>query len=194
LGQSWDRHGSLGAHFLKGLSPEDSDISGALDELMREWAEWAGPRAMKGSFSYLLTAPQNGSACKRWCMFLRWMGRSDPESDEAIDLGLWGAESRLVATFPRGRFLRADQLVIPLDTHTGRISQYLGLTQRKSLNWRAALEVTEALRECSPSDPVRYDFALARLGILDLCQKKYRIEICEKCSLLPVCRFGMEKR
>jgi endonuclease III len=79
---------------------------------------------------------------------------------------------------------------MPLDTHTGRISQYIGLTRRKSLGWKAACEITDRLRECDAEDPVKYDFALARLGILDLCKRSYRAEICEKCELRPACKFA----
>jgi uncharacterized protein (TIGR02757 family) len=186
--RSWREHGSVGAHFLKYLEPEHVDITQALNSLIADWRKWAS--GLEGpTFSYLLTAPRDGSCCKRWCMFLRWMGRKD-----LLDLGLWTAQSPLAKTFPLGRALRADQLVIPLDTHTGRISQYLGLTHRKSLNWRAALEVTASLRRCHGLDPVRYDFAMSRLGILDLCQKKYRVEICENCDLRTVCKFSKQNR
>jgi uncharacterized protein (TIGR02757 family) len=181
LGASWRRHGSLGAQFVVGLEPGAQDFSAALDRLVDALRGQA--RGNGTAFSYLLTAPRDGSCCKRWCMLLRWMGRRDE-----LDPGLWseGGAMRL----PAGRALRASQLVIPLDTHTGRISQYLGLTERKTLGWAAALEVTGRLRELDPADPVRYDFALARLGILDLCQRRYRAEICEKCQLRPACRFA----
>jgi uncharacterized protein (TIGR02757 family) len=188
LSKSWSGHGSLGSQFVQGLDPDAADISAALDSLIRQWRAWAAeidPKTSRGSFGYLLTAPENGSCCKRWCMFLRWMGRKD-----RLDPGLWTESGSMAATFPKGRFLKASQLVIPLDTHTGRISQYLELTERKSLGWLAALEVTQSLKTCDPQDPTRYDFALARLGILDLCQRKYRKHICEKCQLLPACRFA----
>ena len=190
LQMSWQAHGSLGAHFLKYHDAHASDTSRALNGLMRDWKSWLldfkqFKIPVKKSFYYLLTAPENGSCCKRWCMFLRWMGRRDQ-----LDPGLWTKASLLAHSFPDGKFLRADQLVIPLDTHTGRISQYLGLTERKSLNWKAACEVTENLKRCDAEDPTRYDFSLARLGILDLCQKKYRAEICESCQLLTACRFA----
>jgi uncharacterized protein (TIGR02757 family) len=194
VARSWAEHGSVGAHFLAGLATGAPDFGSALDRLIDDWSAWAGPVRMKGSFSYFLTAPRDGSCCKRWCMLLRWMGRRDE-----LDPGLWSAGSGLEATFPmdpatgRRLSLRADQLVIPLDTHTGRISQYLGLTRRKSLNWKAALEVTEALRACDPRDPVRYDFALSRLGILDRCQRAFRKEICVSCQLLPVCRYARRR-
>jgi uncharacterized protein (TIGR02757 family) len=186
LGRSWAQHGSLGAHFLTFLEPGAADISDALSSLIAEWYEWLDPNAPP-TFSYLLTSPANGSCCKRWCMFLRWMGRRDD-----VDVGLWTAESPLQKTFPQGRSLLSTQLIMPLDTHTGRISQYLGLTIRRSLNWKAAQEVTEALRKVDPTDPTRYDFALSRLGILDICQRAYREEICKKCQLLTVCQFAQK--
>jgi uncharacterized protein (TIGR02757 family) len=196
LGRSWAEFGSLGAHFLTHLEPDAADISSALNSLIADWKKWIETdsqlRALfqeSPSFSYLLTAPQDGSCCKRWCMFLRWMGRKDE-----LDPGLWGKGSPLEKTFPKERFLKPSQLVLPLDTHTGRISQYLGLTRRKSLNWLAALEVTESLRECDPEDPSRYDFALARLGILDHCQHQYREEICGRCDLVTVCQFARKGR
>ncbi len=191
LSQSWLAHGSMGAQFVANLDPRASDISEALDALIRVWRKWAhaiDPTRASGSFSYFLTAPEDGSCCKRWCMFLRWMGRKDE-----LDPGLWAQGEILSAQFPPGRWLRASQLVIPLDTHTGRISQYLALTKRKSLNWQAALEVTASLRRWDSDDPTRYDFALARLGILDLCQRKYKKEICTQCQLLPACRFARKK-
>jgi uncharacterized protein (TIGR02757 family) len=187
LERSWRSHGSLGAHFVSHLAPEAPDIGPALGALIADWRRWAGKRG-GGSFEYLLTSPEQGSVCKRWCMFLRWMWRRD-----ALDPGLWTEAGALRGTFPPGRFVRASQLVIPLDTHTGRISQYLALTSRKSLNWQASLEVTARLRECDPRDPVRYDFALARLGILDLCQRRFQMKICQGCDLLPVCRFAQKE-
>lgn len=187
LSRSWKEHGSLGAHFVKGLRPDASNFGEALDALVQEWRSWAKSYSAGDSFGYLLTAPKDGSCCKRWCMFLRWMGRKDE-----LDPGLWTRDGALASTFPKGRFLASRQLVIPIDTHTGRISQYLGLTSRKSLGWLAALEVTESLKACNADDPVRYDFAIARLGILDQCQRKYRAEICQGCDLLAACHFAQK--
>jgi uncharacterized protein (TIGR02757 family) len=185
IARSWATHGSVGAHFLSHLAPEDPHIERALDRLISEWRSWAG-RGITETARYLFTAPEDGSCCKRWCMLLRWMGRRDE-----LDPGLWTAASGLARTFPKDRFLSPSQLVIPLDTHTGRISQYLGLTGRKSLNWLAALEVTASLKKYDPEDPTRYDFAISRLGILDLCQKRFRVEICRNCELRPACRFAL---
>jgi uncharacterized protein (TIGR02757 family) len=118
-------------------------------------------------------------------MFLRWMGRRD-----AVDPGLWTEASALREDFPRGRALHSRQLVIPLDTHTGRITRYLNLTRRKTLDWKTAREVTKNLKSCNSDDPTRYDFSISRLGILDLCRHRYVEPICTQCELVPVCKFA----
>jgi uncharacterized protein (TIGR02757 family) len=185
LARSWAEHGSFGAHVMIHLRTSDRDFGEALSRVFDDWERWRKEAGLltEKSFGYLVTPPRSGSTCKRWCMLLRWMGRKDE-----IDLGLWREGSPLLP--PGSPGIRADQLVMPLDTHTGRISQYIGLTKRKSLNWKAAVEITERLRACDEVDPVRYDFALARLGILDVCLRRFRVEICLQCDLLPVCRFA----
>jgi uncharacterized protein (TIGR02757 family) len=193
LALTWKKDGSMGAAFVKRLDPAAANFGEALSGLISEWVGVATKDygvAPRSSFFYLLTSPASGSCCKRWCMFLRWMGRDEFESGRPLDPGLWSTHGRLRATFPKDRYLRPDQLILPLDTHTGRISQYLGLTRRKSLNWKAAVEITDFLKGCNSDDPTRYDFALSRLGILDLCQRKYRQHVCEKCQLFGVCKFA----
>lgn len=83
---------------------------------------------------------------KRYMMFLRWMVRSDH-----LDMGLWTK-------------IEKRDLIMPLDTHTFQVSRRLGLLERKSYDMKAALELTEQLRVFDPEDPVKYDFALYRLG------------------------------
>ena len=184
LARSWKLHGSFGAHLASRMAPGAVDFGDGLSLVFQDWQAWRSefPPA-PASFDYLLTSPNLGSACKRWCMLLRWMVRKD-----ALDLGLWRKGSPLLPAGTEGIF--PHQLVMPLDTHTGRISQYIGSTERKSLGWKAAREITDRLRECDPDDPVKYDFALARLGILDVCQLRFRVEICNDCDLLRVCRFA----
>jgi uncharacterized protein (TIGR02757 family) len=105
-------------------------------------------------------------------MLLRWMVRPA----EGIDLGLWR--------------LPARALVLPLDTHTHRIARYVGLTARNDASWRTAVEITDALAMLDPLDPVRFDFALAHLGISGQCRREYDAEICTRCALFPVCGFA----
>lgn len=86
------------------------------------------------------------SAMKRWMMYLRWMVRNGE-----LDMGLWAE-------------VRAAELIMPLDTHTFNVSHRLGLLQRSQCDLRAAIELTATLRRFDPDDPVKYDFALYRLG------------------------------
>jgi len=89
---------------------------------------------------------KGAGALKRWMMFLRWMVREDN-----IDMGLWSEIDR------------AD-LIMPLDTHTFNVSKRLGLLQRKTYDLQAAIELTETLKTFDENDPLKYDFALYRIG------------------------------
>lgn len=186
---SWERHGNLGTEVASRMGKDDPDFSQALSSLIQDWKKRA--RSLKTPrgpyFEHLLTSPSDGSVCKRWAMLLRWMVRKDE-----LDLGLWSPEGEFGSSFKKK--LLSRHLVMPLDTHTGRLSQYLGLTERRTLNWKAAREITDRLMECDPQDPVRFDFSLCRLGILDLCQKRFNMEICKNCDLLPVCRYAQGRR
>lgn len=95
-----------------------------------------------------LFADPHRSAGKRWHLFLRWMVRKDE-----VDLGLW-------------TLFKPAELILPLDTHLHQICYELEFTKRKQLNAFTALEVTERLRVLNPDDPLKYDFALCRLGVL----------------------------
>ena len=123
---------------------------------------------------YLLSSPADGSACKRMNLFLRWMVRRTPP-----DLGLW-------------TFVDPAKLVIPLDTHVHRIATFLGLNDRKTPDWKAARAITDRLSKFDTADPIRYDFAICRLGILDLCSRRRRKENCDVCLLRDVCRFPVQ--
>ena len=83
---------------------------------------------------------------KRYNMFLRWMVRKDN-----LDMGLWDKVSK-------------KDLILPLDTHTFKVGQKLGLCQRKTYDLKAAVEITENLKQFDKNDPIKYDFAIYRLG------------------------------
>jgi uncharacterized protein (TIGR02757 family) len=83
---------------------------------------------------------------KRYFMYLRWMVRKDE-----LDMGLWSKIDK-------------KDLLMPLDTHTFKVSQKLGLLKRKTYDMRATLELTESLKSFDITDPIKYDFALYRLG------------------------------
>ncbi|MBI5092469.1 MAG: TIGR02757 family protein [Candidatus Hydrogenedentes bacterium] len=139
-----NRDGSLGASFAGDLRPDHSTVLPALCA----WTERLRSAGGKGD-NCLLPAPLKGSACKRLNLYLRWMVRRD-----AVDPGGW-------ASVP------ASKLIVPIDTHMHRIAVRLGFTKRKQADMKTALEVTEQFRRITPEDPVRYDFALTRLGIRD---------------------------
>jgi uncharacterized protein (TIGR02757 family) len=136
------RHGSLLACFQAGLGDSDKTILPALSTFVAELSERSG-----GACGSLLASPADGSACKRLNLFLRWLVRRDQ-----VDPGGWEA-------------VRAARLILPLDTHLQRICRAIGFTDRNAADLRTALEITDAFRTLSPDDPVRYDFALSRLGI-----------------------------
>lgn len=159
-------HGSLGELFRECYEPDDADIAGALERFVMAIRSSKNP-----ALQYLLPSPADGSACKRMNLFLRWMVRRT-----APDLGLW-------------TFVDPAKLVMPVDTHIHRIATFLGLNQRKSADWKAARGITDRLAQFDAGDPVRYDFALCRLGILDLCSRQKRKENCDVCLLRDACRF-----
>lgn len=160
-------HGTLGALFAASHDPQAADIRGSLTRFVD---------ALRGDdpspgLRYLLTSPEDGSACKRMNLYLRWMVRRT-----APDLGLW-------------TFVDPSMLLMPVDTHVHRIATFLGLNDRASGDWKTARALTDRLAAFDAGDPVRYDFALCRLGILDLCSRKRRLENCQVCMLRDVCRF-----
>jgi uncharacterized protein (TIGR02757 family) len=140
------------------------------DVPLRPLADALGPAR---GLQHLLPVPLGPGAAKRLNMFLRWMVRGPDE----VDLGLW-------KTIP------ASALVIPLDTHIGRISRRLGLTRRKDLSWRTALEITRNLARIDAADPVRFDFPLCHHGMSGVCTPRARAEACAGCELRNVCRVG----
>ncbi|NQU15580.1 MAG: TIGR02757 family protein [Desulfobacteraceae bacterium] len=137
-----ERFGSLYACFFAGLKQDHETVLPALSFLVENLRA-----ALDGHPNSLLPLPEKGSACKRLNLFLRWMVREDK-----VDPGGW-------------RGVGPSRLIIPLDTHMHRICTLLKLTDRKSSNMRTAREITCAFSQIEPSDPVRYDFALTRLGI-----------------------------
>lgn len=176
LGQMRREAGSLEAYFLAGDDSSLQDVGPALDcfarrALERDFTPFFGQSALPAASGvrYFFPSPSGGSACKRLCMLLRWLCRPD----DGIDLGLW-------------KGVDPSRLVLPLDTHTARISRLLGFSGRRSADWKMALEVTAALRRMDPSDPVRFDFALSHLGISDGCTGK-KGQLCRSCPIKGLC-------
>ncbi|OIN60802.1 TIGR02757 family protein [Arsenicibacter rosenii] len=96
-----------------------------------------------------IATPARNSTCKRLLMFLRWMVRQD---NAGVDFGIWTR-------------IQPRQLVMPIDVHVGRVARTLGLLSREQSDWKAALELTDVLRQIDADDPVKFDFALFGAGV-----------------------------
>lgn len=172
--QMIDRSGSIERFFLEGHDPSAPDIGPALDSfstraLGLDLRAAYGPVPKRAGVCYFFPRPSAGSACKRLNLFLRWMVRRD-----ALDLGVWTGVSPAA-------------LVIPLDTHVIRVGQCLRLTRYTSPGWPMAADITASLRALDPSDPVKYDFALCHLGMMNACGFS-RPQKDSQCPLRGVCR------
>jgi len=144
-------YGSLEKCFCQCMDKAENQLKAALTSFTNIMKDKG--RACCGSrqsFEYLISSPDKGSACKRMVMYLRWMIRED----DGIDLGVW-------------KDISTADLLMPVDTHVAKIAQNLKFTKRKSADWRMAAEITDALREFDPRDPVRYDFSLCRAGMVN---------------------------
>src|SRR3569832_1913961 len=169
------KYGSIGALFRSLYREEEPDLGPTLSRFVGAVFSFAtgpvyGKNVIPDGLRQLLSSPASGSACKRLNLFLRWMVRPD----DNVDFGLW-------KEIPPGK------LVIPLDTHIIRISRYLGLTARKSPDWKMAKEITYSLKRLDPHDPLKYDFSLCHLGISGACPIEKDRAKCSVCPLLAAC-------
>jgi len=165
------QYGSLQKFFVQGYEPSDKNIIPALskfcDSLLNIYAKTHNGRVSR-SLNYLLPRPASGSACKRLNLFLRWMVR-----DDDVDAGLW-------------KSIDKAKLIIPVDVHMSRLCRILGFYDRKTVSLVTAVKITESFAEIEPADPVKYDFALSRIGIVENCTGRRRAE-CEDCKLFAIC-------
>jgi uncharacterized protein (TIGR02757 family) len=156
LRQMLESHGTIEGFFAAGLEPGAGTIEVALDRFS-ERACRLDQQAVYGRLKrrpgvgYFFARPSSGGACKRLNLFLRWMVR-----DDRVDLGVW-------------RRVTPAQLIVPLDTHVIRVGRCLGLTRYASPGWRMAADITASLRRLDPDDPVRFDFSLCHLGMMNAC-------------------------
>lgn len=171
LKKNLTKHGSIEKIFLLGYRKTDQDIIPALsdfcDLLAGTGATKNNGQASRG-LMYLLAHPARGSACKRLNLFLRWMVR-----DDDVDAGLWKSVDKA-------------KLVVPMDVHMGRLCKMLGFYSGKNVSLKTALETTKNMAKINPDDPVKYDFALSRIGILENCTGQLR-QYCKDCQLYEFC-------
>jgi uncharacterized protein (TIGR02757 family) len=157
--QMIDRAGTIEGFFLEGSDRSAPDVTAALDSFANraialDLDAAYGRRRRKHArlgVCYFFPRPSAGSGCKRLNLFLRWMVRRD-----ALDLGVWTQ-------------VTPAKLIVPLDTHVIRVGRCLGLTTYRNPGWRMAHQITRSLRELDQDDPVKYDFALCHLGMMNAC-------------------------
>jgi uncharacterized protein (TIGR02757 family) len=175
LRQMLEQSGSIEGFFLEGLDGGDEDIGPALDRfstraLAMDVRPAYGRKVPKRpGVCYFFPRPSAGSACKRLNLFLRWMARRD-----AVDLGVW-------TRVPRSK------LIVPLDTHVIRLGRCLRLTNYVSPGWKMAADITRTLRKLDPDDPVRFDFSLCHVGMMNACGFG-RKQGDTRCPLKGLCR------
>jgi uncharacterized protein (TIGR02757 family) len=136
------RFGSLEACFRCGYRDGHDTVLPALSRFVSELSY-----VSKTGCNSLVPRPEKGSACKRLHLYLRWMVRRD-----RVDLGVWDA-------------IPPRKLVVPLDTHMHRMGVHLNFTRRSAADLRTVVEITKGFQTICPEDPVRYDFALTRIGM-----------------------------
>jgi len=156
LRQMLERSGSIEAFFLEGYDDAHVDIGPALESFTTRALDLDIRRVYRrvprrAGVCYFFPRPSGGGACKRLNLFLRWMVRSDE-----VDLGVW-------TRVPRAK------LIVPLDTHVIRLGRCLKLTRYASPGWRMAADITASLRALDPDDPVRFDFSLCHVGMMNAC-------------------------
>jgi uncharacterized protein (TIGR02757 family) len=175
LRQMIDRSGSIERFFLEGYDPEATDIGEALDSFSRRAlaldvkSVYGRRRPARTGVGYFFPRPSAGSGCKRLNLFLRWMVRRDE-----VDLGAWTS-------------IPPSKLIVPLDTHVIRLGRCLRLTRYTSPGWRMAADITASLRAIDPVDPVRFDFSICHVGMMNACGFGRR-QGDAQCPLKGICR------
>ncbi len=143
-----EEHRSIGSCFYKHYKKSSGNLWHTIDNFTDELRKSADC-----SLNFLLPIPKKGGACKRVWLYLRWMVRKDE-----IDVGCW-------------KFLKQEQLIVPLDTHVYQWAVALRLISPCSLNAKTAIYLTEVFRHINPDDPLRYDFSLCQAGMLGMRDK-----------------------
>ncbi len=166
--------GTIERFFVAGDDPAAPDIAPALEAFSTRALETDlrpayGRVPKRAGVCYFFPRPSAGSACKRLNLFLRWMVRRD-----AIDLGTWTLVS-------------PSRLIIPLDTHVIGLGSCLRLTRYSTPGWRMAAQITASLRALNAEDPIRYDFSLCHVGMMNACGYQ-RPQGDRQCPLRGVCR------
>ncbi len=144
----YTQNNSLETAFSQWMQNDDADVENALAGFHHYF--FSLPHIPERTRKHIAT-PEKNSSCKRLNMFLRWMVRHDTNG---VDFGIW-------------KKIKPSQLICPLDVHVARVARNIGLLQRTQNDWQAAKELTANLRTLDANDPVKYDFALFGLGVME---------------------------
>lgn len=144
----YSKNDSLETAFSKWMQKKDGDVENTLKGFHHYF--FSLPHIPERTRKHIAT-PEKNSSCKRLNMFLRWMVRTDKNG---VDFGIW-------------KKIKPAQLICPLDVHVARVARNIGLLQRTQNDWQAAKELTANLCTLDASDPVKYDFALFGLGVME---------------------------
>jgi uncharacterized protein (TIGR02757 family) len=175
-------YGSLGRRFVV-----DLDASGTLRGALASFCDTvrnagglplprarsapvAVPKGARRGPYHILPDPLGSGGSKRLLLFLRWMVRPA----DGVDLGLWKVSPSV--------------LICPVDTHIHKLAKNLGFTRRNDVSWKTAEEITHALAAFDPADPVKHDFSLCHMGMLQRCPSRRDAKKCEGCGVRSVCR------
>jgi uncharacterized protein (TIGR02757 family) len=146
--QHYSKHNSLEIAFTKWMNKKDETVENGLIGFHNYFFSLQDfPERTKKH----IATPQKKSACKRLNMYLRWMVRNNKTS---VDFGVW-------------KNIKPSQLIIPIDVHVSRVAKKLGILNRTQNDWQAATELTSYLKTLDANDPVKYDFALFGLGVME---------------------------
>ena len=176
-------HGSLGARFADDLARAGGDVREALatfcEAVQRAPGGLAHARTTRRGPKHLLPDPRGPSGSKRLLLYLRWMVRPK----DGVDLGLWPVDPSV--------------LLVPVDTHIHKLANNLGLLgsgrRAPRMSWQTTRAITRALARLDPADPVKYDFSLCHLGMVQRCPSRKDAVRCEGCGVRPVCRHWLSR-
>ena len=150
--QHYSKSESLESAFFKSETIDSKNKTNAVEQALMHFQDYffsledAPSRTKKH-----ISSPVSGSTCKRLNMFLRWMIRKDKQG---VDFGIW-------------KKISPADLIMPIDVHVARVSRGLGIVKRAQTDWQTAIELTNYCRTLDPKDPVKYDFALFSLGVIE---------------------------
>ncbi len=151
LQQHYRQYDTLETAFTRGIKKNDYNTENALTGFYNYFFSLED---VPGRTTRHIASPAKKSTCKRLSMFLRWMVRTD---EQGVDFGIW-------------KKIQPHQLICPVDLHVARVARRFNLLRRSQNDWQTAVELTETLKKLDPQDPVKYDFALFGLGVMEKFQ------------------------